>query len=403
MNTSLDNPRNPTDADATHDRLVAAAAQLRGQLQEDAAQQDRERGLTDRTASALRDGGLLRLTVPKAFGGHEADVRTLLDVTAELGRGCTSTAWVTGILNTGNLHAALFPDKVRRMVWGSDPNAATISVLAPSVRAEQVDGGVRLTGRWGYSSGSQIAQWAMMGIPSSGGKGSGAGLALIPMDELSVEDTWHVMGMRATASNTVLAEDVFVPDDRILSQEQVLSGALADAYPEEPLYQSNVVGIKILSLLGAQLGAIRTAFEYVCDKASQRSVTTTSYAKQSDSVSFQSEIAQASHKIDVADLLLHRTAEVIDDHARAGTRIDLQLRSRNRLDGATASQLIKEAMDLLVSAHGAGSFADVNPLQRIFRDLNVASRHAGTGASVPRELHGKVLLDQDPYTVTSLL
>ena len=94
-------------------------------------------------------------------------------------------------------------------------------------------------------------------------------------------------------------------------------------------------------------------------------------------------MAEASDKIDNAESLLYRMTDVVDDHARRGVELEPSLRTRNRLDCATASQLIKEAMDFLVSAHDTSAFADVSPLQRIFRDLNVASRHTGTAVAIP--------------------
>jgi 3-hydroxy-9,10-secoandrosta-1,3,5(10)-triene-9,17-dione monooxygenase len=384
--------------------LVARAAALRGLLQEEAADHDRERRLSDRTVGALREAGLLRLTVPRALGGHEVDMRTLLDVAVELGRGCTSTSWVTSVVSTGNYLIGMFPEETRKDVWGANPDACAIGVLTPTAQVERAEGGVRVTGKWAYSSGSQIADWAMLGIPYGGtAEAPGISFALMPMNELTVQDTWHVMGMRGTASNTVCAENVLVPERRLLSVQAVMGEAFADQFPDEPLYQTNLAGTLVMVLLGAQLGAVRTALEYVREKAPQRSISATFYPDQSESVAFQMDLAEAANKIDTAGLLLHRLADVLDDHAKRGERIDLELRARNRVDGATASQLVKDAMDLLVSAHGTSAFADSNPLQRIFRDLNVASRHAGTGVRVPRELYGKAMLGKNPFEITFLL
>jgi alkylation response protein AidB-like acyl-CoA dehydrogenase len=389
---------------ASHELLVAAAAALQDQIQEDAAQHDRERRMTDRTVAALRENGLLRLMVPKSLGGHEAGLRTLLDVSTEIGRGCTSTAWVAGVVNTANFLIGHLPHKVRAEVWGENPDACAVGVLAPSAKVEPVDGGVRITGKWAYSSGTQIASWAIMGIPPyEGAPYPGPGLALMPMSELVVEDTWHVMGLRGTASNTVVAQDIFVADERILPLGPVMAGAFVAEGSTEALYRSSQLGILVLSLVGPQLGAAKTALEFVVAEAPKRSVSTTTYATQSASVPLQSDIGHAAHKIDTADLLLHRMAGLIDDYAQRGEQLTPELKTRNRVDGAKASQLLKEALDLLVSVHGAGAFAENNPLQRIFRDINVASRHTGTALNVPLEIHGKVLLGLDPFQTTRML
>ncbi len=50
------------------------------------------------------------------------------------------------------------------------------------------------------------------------------------------------------------------------------------------------------------------------------------------------------------------------------------------------------AIDILLSALGAGSFANVSPLQRIWRDSAVAARHAMVGPQISYESYGKAPL-----------
>jgi alkylation response protein AidB-like acyl-CoA dehydrogenase len=45
-----------------------------------------------------------------------------------------------------------------------------------------------------------------------------------------------------------------------------------------------------------------------------------------------------------------------------------------------------------MNAHGASGFADSSPLQRIWRDVNVAARHAVASSTVGNEVYGKALL-----------
>lgn len=60
--------------------------------------------------------------------------------------------------------------------------------------------------------------------------------------------------------------------------------------------------------------------------------------------------------------------------------------------GAYAITKIRGAIDALLSAHGASSFADVSPLQRIWRDANTAGRHAVADPLVNQEVYGKALM-----------
>ena len=52
------------------------------------------------------------------------------------------------------------------------------------------------------------------------------GLALVPMSDLAIEDTWFVAGMRGTASNTLVASEVFVPSHLYLSVPQAIVGII---------------------------------------------------------------------------------------------------------------------------------------------------------------------------------
>jgi alkylation response protein AidB-like acyl-CoA dehydrogenase len=62
------------------------------------------------------------------------------------------------------------------------------------------------------------------------------------------------------------------------------------------------------------------------------------------------------------------------------------------MDTGVSVAYAREAIRILVSAHGASSFADSSPLQRIWRDSEVASRHAVVSPDISAEVYGKSLL-----------
>lgn len=86
------------------------------------------------------------------------------------------------------------------------------------------------------------------------------------------------------------------------------------------------------------------------------------------------------------------------DEARAlraelvGRAPDYAARARVRMDTGAAIENAREAIRTLVSAHGAGSFAEVSPMQRIWRDSEVASRHAVISPAISSEVYGRALL-----------
>jgi alkylation response protein AidB-like acyl-CoA dehydrogenase len=96
--------------------------------------------------------------------------------------------------------------------------------------------------------------------------------------------------------------------------------------------------------------------------------------------------------IDTAHLHAFRAADDIDDAAARGTYPDMVVRARVRADTGYVAEKITQAIDKLMFAHGAGGFAEASPLQRIWRDAAVASRHAVVLPPVGYEVYGKALL-----------
>jgi 3-hydroxy-9,10-secoandrosta-1,3,5(10)-triene-9,17-dione monooxygenase len=388
----------------TRDELLDRAAALRPLLERNAAQTEADRRLVDESLEAVREAGLLRIVNPRRFGGYETDIRTMLDVSATLATGCGSTGWVVNLINVCSWLVGLYPRQTQEEVWGSDPDTRVAGALAPTATTRRVDGGLVVSGRWPWSSGSLHAQWGMGGVPvvDESGDMVDVGLALMPMHELSVEDTWFVVGMRGTGSNTIVADDILVPDHRILPMPRAIEGEYPTEFKDEVLYRSAFIPVLALILVGPLLGLARAALQYVVEKAPRRAITYTSYEHQTDSVAFQMAIAEAAAKVDTAHLHAYRAAADIDDAARAGTYPDLSARARVRMDAGWAARQAREAVDLLISAHGASAFAEASPLQRIWRDLNTASRHAVVNPSVNEEIYGKALLGVQPQ-ITDLI
>ena len=111
--------------------LLKRAESLRPLLERNAAATDALRRLPDEIVTAVREAGLCRLMVPRRFGGYQTRIRTYLEVIAELGRGCGSTAWVASLINVCAWLAALFPDRAQRDVWGANRDAWVAGSLAP--------------------------------------------------------------------------------------------------------------------------------------------------------------------------------------------------------------------------------------------------------------------------------
>jgi alkylation response protein AidB-like acyl-CoA dehydrogenase len=377
--------------------LVERAEHLRPLLRKNAAQGEQDRRVVEESIQALREAGLFKLLQPKRHGGYQTSMRALVDVTAAVAEGDGGTAWVVSLLNSGAWLAGCFPAQAQDDVWGADQSALVSGVFSPRVESEKVDGGYLVTGKWYYNSGSWHADWAVLSVPitNEAGEVVDMAMALVPRADLDLEDTWFVAGMRASGSNCVVADGAFVPEHRIMSVGPAIEGTYPTEYTEELLYQSPLAPFFTVGMVGPQLGLGRAALQIVKEKATTKGVANTIYTRQADSVAFQLQLAQATMLLDTAHLHAHRVTDDLDTAAAEGRKLDFLARARIRADIGWAIENVVKAIDILLYAHGSGSFAEVNPLQRIWRDSEVASRHAGILPMVCYEIYGKALVGSE--------
>jgi alkylation response protein AidB-like acyl-CoA dehydrogenase len=398
--TTVDAPVSvPTAAE-----MVERIRKLQTMLAKNAAQGEADRRVVEESITALTAAGVFKIAQPRRYGGYETSMRTMLDVSAAVAEADGGTSWVVTLCNVCAWMTGLFPERAQDDVWANTPGAKVSGVLAPTSEAVKVDGGFRVSGRWYYNSGSWHASWAVLGIPitDEAGEAIDQGLALIPYTDLELEDTWFVAGMKSTGSNCLIATDVFVPEHRIVSVPNTIGGRYATEHTAETLYRSAFVPVLSLVLAGPQLGMSRKALEIVREKAAKKPISYTFYAAQADSVAFQLQLAQAAMMIDTAHLHAYRAADDIDTAAANSTFPDELTRTRVRADTGWVLEHITKAIDILLSAHGAASFADFNPLQRIWRDSSVGARHAVVLPAVCYETYGKALLGRDDH-ITPLI
>lgn len=379
----------------TVEELVARARELAPLFRKNAAAGEANRRVEEESIQAAAQAGLMKVCTPKRYGGWEMNTRAMLDVSAAIGEADGGTAWVVNLNNICCWLTSLYSNKAQDEVFGTDPDARVSGVLNPTATSKKVDGGFRITGTWHYNSGGWHAQWAVLGMPvvNDAGETLDQGLALIPMADLERVDTWFVAGMKSSGSICLKAHDIFIPHHRIFSVPRAIEGEYAtETRDQEPFYRSAFIPILAIILVGPILGLGRAALEFVRQKAGSRTIAYTFFEKQSASVGFQLQLAEAAMMIDTAHFHAYRAADDIDDAAARGVYPDMLVRARVRADTGYVVEKITQAIDKLMFAHGSAGFADSSPLQRIWRDAAVASRHAVVLPPIGYELYGKALL-----------
>ncbi|MBB5163139.1 acyl-CoA dehydrogenase family protein [Mycobacterium sp. AZCC_0083] len=390
MTISADRQALPTRTD-----LVGRAVALQPLLREHAGAGDADRRQADAVIAGLTEAGLFRLFTPSRFGGFETDLRTVLEVTEALGEADGSAAWLVSVASVAAWMTGFASAQAQQDIFGPDSDARIAGGSAPAP-ARRVSGGLRVSGRWAYASGSHHATWASLGamVSDDAGNPVDAVLCLAPAADLQLEDTWRTVGMRGTGSNTWIADDVFVPTHRIISMGALAAGELTPE-TDEVMYRMPFVPLATLPLLGPLLGLGRAVLALTVHEAPRKAMHHTFFARQSDSVGVQVQIAQAALMLDTARLHAHHCADELDATAARGEQTDYATRARVRATAGYAAQQVLDAINILINVHGAASFAESSRLQQFWRDANTAARHAGLNVAVGYEILGKDLLGID--------
>ena len=359
--------------------VISRVRDLLPVLRDRAQEAEDARVVPAESVKALAEAGFFQLLQPARFGGYEADPLTFYAAVRLIASACGSTGWVASVLGVHPWHVGLFPLQVQDEVWGNDPGTRISSSYAPTGRAELVDGGHRLTGRWSFSSGCNHASWVLLGgiVLDGDGKPVDFRTFLLPASDYTIDDVWDTVGLRGTGSNDVVVDGAFVPGYRSLSFTDVsrcrVPGQEANPAPLYRLPYGSVFSYSITTpIIGMATGAYDAHVEY------QRRRVRASYTgqKAADDPHAQVRVAQAAAEIDAAWLALERNMTELMAHARAGEKIPLPLRLRVRRDQVLGTGRAISAVDLLFENSGGRALAAGTAIQRFWRDAHAGRVHA---------------------------
>ena len=358
---------------------------------------ERERRVTDTLMDALHDAKRFRLLLPRTLDGAELDPVTFVRVIEEIAKADGSTAWCLCQAAGCAMTAAYLSPERARAIFGR-PRAVLAWGPGPDARAVAVDGGYRITGTWSFASGSPHATWLGGYCPifeaggarrrRSDGIPDGRTM-LFPATSVTVEDTWHVVGLRATGSNTHTARELFVPHEHSVSRddpaERRHTGPLY-CFPSGSLYASGFAGVA--------LGIARTMMdEFV---ALARDKTPRAWrGKLRENAVIQSQVAQGEAKLRAArGLLLSSLQEIWRSVGRVGD-LTVDQRMLIRLAATFAIHQAQEVVDAVYHAAGATAVFQSGAFERRFRDIHTVTQQL-QGRQLHFETVGQYLLGLEP-------
>jgi 3-hydroxy-9,10-secoandrosta-1,3,5(10)-triene-9,17-dione monooxygenase len=372
--------------------LTARAQALVPKLRERAPRTEELRRIPDDTLADLHASGLFRMLQPGRVGGSELSYEAIVELTAIVGRGCGSTAWVLANLANHHWMLALWPRRAQDEIWGASQDTLIGSALMfPAGHAERVDGGFRLSGHWKFSSGIDACDWCMLGGICAGADGElpEYQVFLLPRPDYRIIDTWHVAGLRGTGSKDVEVGDVFVPAHRALGVEQ-MKGGVAPGGETAPLYRLPVFDLFPYVVAGAALGIAQGAIEVFTEDIRHR-ITAYSTTLLADYATTQSRLGHAAAAVAAAERILVGSCREAMAMVAAGP-LAREHKIRLRRDGAYAAHLCTEAVDRLFGAGGGEFLYNQQAIQRSFRDIHAANSHYALAWDIATTMAGKDLL-----------
>ena len=377
---------------------VARARELGAEIAAAADEIERTQRIPASLLERLHDSRLLRLLLPRSAGGEETAPAVYVAAVEELARHDASIGWIAFVSNSSALIAAYLEPAVAGAVF-ADPRS-TIAWGPPNAsRADAVDGGYRLTGRWDFASGCRQANW--MGAHCHVLEADGTlrlnrsghptvRTLLFPAHQATLIDTWRTIGLRGTASDSYRVDEVFVSEAFSSTREDPTLRR-----ERGPLYAFTMQGLYAAGVAAVALGIARAMLDEFVALASRKSPR--GLGRLADNAVVQAEVACAEARLGSARAYLVETLTTIYAQARETAPIEIADRARVRLACTNAIQGAAEVADVAYKAAGVDAIFPGSPFERRFRDMHTLSQQIqARGAHF--EQVGQILLGMPPET-----
>jgi alkylation response protein AidB-like acyl-CoA dehydrogenase len=368
----------------------AAARGLAPLLAERADEIEEGRRLPRDLAERFAREGFYRMCVPKVYGGLELPPAETMRTIETLARADGSSAWCVFIGATSGAVLAMLPADAARDVF-SHPEIRLGGVFAPRGKAVAKEGGFQVNGRWQWGSGTEICDWVMGGCqvirdgePELLRNGTPRSrMMLAPASEIEFFDTWHVSGLCGTGSTDFAMNDLFVPESRAI-------GLGVDGPLERPLYAFPQFGLLAMGIAAVSLGLARASIDALVEIAGGKTPAGSSRTLAARA-STQSDVSRAEALWRSSRAFYYEAVEAAWESACARGAIEPDHRRDVRLATTHATRSCAAAVDLMYHLGGGTSVYRRSPLQRVFRDVHVATQHMMV-APATLELTGRLFL-----------
>lgn len=354
--------------------VLESVERIRPVLEQCWEEGERERRLPDAVMAAIQKEGLLKLWLPREYGGAEADMVGYLTAIEAISRIDSAAGWTFANMATGAAQAAFLPEEGAREIYGSgEPTAGSI---VPRGHAVPVEGGYRVSGRWPLASGCHHAKWLQGNCLIFDGEAPrmdahGAPdftLMFFSSQDCKILDTWYSTGMRGTGSTDFVVEDVFVPERRTFS----VFGAPPQV--SGPLYRMGVDKLFLTALANVCFGIARSAIDAFVEIAVAKTPTL-SQTGLAVRPTVHAAVARAEAQWQSARAYMHLVAQEMMDAVSSDGQVPEDVEVRRRLACVNAAESCEAVVDMMYRLAGSSSVYSGQRLDRCLRDLHTVNQH----------------------------
>ncbi|MDR3400097.1 MAG: acyl-CoA dehydrogenase family protein [Pandoraea sp.] len=347
-------------------------------LKTSATQRDRDGGTAWRERDVLRESGLLKLAVPREFGGFDAGWPLILRTVRRLAVEDSSLAHLFGFQHLQVASVRLFgnPEQQARYLggtteqgwfWGNAVNARDVRLSITRTST-----GYELNGIKSFCSGATGSDMLIISVTSGDAPTDRRFLAIPTQRQgITVNDDWDNIGQRQTDSGSITFDRVALDASEVLGPPGVASSPRATL--------RNLIGQLILTeiYLGNALGAFRDAIGYVKNRSRPWPMAAVANARDDELLQFRT--GGLWPRLKAAQLLAD---DALHEFERAWQRgLDLSAHARGELAlniAAARLQAARTALDTtseIFELMGASATTRRDGFDRYWRNVRVHTLH----------------------------
>jgi alkylation response protein AidB-like acyl-CoA dehydrogenase len=361
------------DDNITIEQLLASAEKIGKLAEQEAQEAEKNATISESVVNLIKETQISRLLLPKKYGGPQIDFDTFAKIIRKVAYYNVSAAWLTYFYPLHNTLPSFLSQKGMDEI--ANDGGLICDVFAPVGKAVRDGDGYRISGKWNFASGVLFSDWIGLGLMMEFEEGGEPEFCMPIMrtSEVEVLNNWDVLGLRGSGSNTVIADNVYVPAHRILRIEEYvvkLRRTPEEDYDKDyPFYHKPFFSAFYIGFPNMALGGAERLLEEFKERTEKRTRIFQGGTLEKQSSRGQRVLAELSMKYQAADALMEKYIRLLENHEQAiGPGEFAAIR-------ATIIKLCAEIAHKVLSTLGGNAVSKGDIVELLVRDILTIETH----------------------------